>query len=188
MQNEIWKDILYYEDKYQVSNLGNVKSLNFNRSGKSRNLKTCLRDGHYLSVDLSKNNKRVTYFVHKLVSNAFLGISKLQVNHKNGIKTDNKLENLELVTRSENMQHATKMGLCDERNRKTGERMRKLLSIDSPNCKLDEEKALKIRELHKTGNYTIKYLAKFYGVSDTTVSYVIKNKTWIKLSIDNTKK
>lgn len=107
---EIWKDIPNYEGIYQASNLGNIKSLSriILRRGKypfkseERVLKagSCIRG--YLTVSL--NNK--TQKVHTLVAMTFLGHVpcglKLVVNHKNLIKTDNRVENLEIVTQREN--------------------------------------------------------------------------------------
>jgi hypothetical protein len=101
MQEEIWKDVLGYEGIYQVSNLGRVKS--FKRC-KEKILKPYKDTAGYLMVDLNKN-KRITLSVHRLIATTFLGISDLQVNHINGIKTDNKLENLEFVCARENSSH-----------------------------------------------------------------------------------
>lgn len=97
---EIWKDIPWYEWKYQVSNMGNVKNL-------YKILKQQKNRG-YLQVYLYKNYKRYTIWIHRLVANAFIPNpeNKLEVNHINWIKDDNKLENLEWCTRFENMQHA----------------------------------------------------------------------------------
>ena len=107
---EDFKDVKGFEGKYQVSNMGNVKSLNFNHTKKERLLSTKgLRSG-YPTVSLGrKSNARV----HRLVAETFLKrpIGKDQVNHINGIKTDNRLSNLEWVTGSENMQHALKNNL-----------------------------------------------------------------------------
>jgi hypothetical protein len=100
---EIWKDIKDYEGHYQVSSLGRVKSLKY---GKERILKQAIEGGGYLQVVLSNNKKNAKYKVHKLVCIAFLGHipngMKTVVDHRNGIKTDNRLENLRLVTNREN--------------------------------------------------------------------------------------
>ena len=107
---EIWKNIKGYEGLYQVSNKGNVKSLNRFRSNggvlKERVLKQS-NDGHgYLKVGLCKNSKINSIKVHKLVAISFLDhIPKgyeIVVDHINNIKTDNKIENLELITNREN--------------------------------------------------------------------------------------
>lgn len=98
---ENWKTIKDYQD-YQVSDLGNVKSL---KLGKERILKSAISKG-YLFVVIFKNSKPKKRTIHSLVAEAFLNHipkgMKLVVNHKNFIKTDNKLENLEIVTNREN--------------------------------------------------------------------------------------
>ena len=107
---EIWKDIKGYEGLYQVSNLGNVKSLPRYTNNQYKNgliMKPHNYSG-YLRIQLRKNGNYKWFCVHRLVAMAFLKNynSQLQVNHKNGIKDDNNLENLEMVTASENQLHS----------------------------------------------------------------------------------
>ena len=101
---EIWKDIQGYEGLYQVSNLGNVRSLNWRNTGKVRNLYLKPQNRGYLQVELAKNGNRKCFTVHRLVALHFVfGFSEgLVVNHKNENPTDNRAENLEWVTQSEN--------------------------------------------------------------------------------------
>ena len=121
--NEIWKDIQGYEGMYQVSNLGRVRSLDREiviphprnpsytlRYMKMGDIKSqrCNNKGYY-EVDLFKNNIQDTRTVHRLVATAFLpNPNNLpEVNHINENHQDNKLENLEWVTRLQNIRHGT---------------------------------------------------------------------------------
>lgn len=110
---EIWKDIEGYEGIYQISNIGNVKSLSNKFARKERILKQKLDRNGYKSISLCKNSISKYFLIHRLVAIHFIfreNIS-LHVNHKDGIKTNNNVTNLEWVTRSENQKHAYRMGL-----------------------------------------------------------------------------
>lgn len=106
---ENWLKIKGY-DGYEVSDLGRVRSLNYNRTGETRLLKPGLGKNGYLIVVLCKNRKQKVFYVHKLVVEAFIGpIPKGKVvNHLNEIKTDNRLENLEITTYKKNNNHGTR--------------------------------------------------------------------------------
>lgn len=110
--NEIWKDVTGYEGLYQVSNLGRVKAMP-KRGHKEKIMKPSLKKDGYNRILLSKKGKYKTLYVHRLVAEAFLSHteSKCEVNHINGIKTDNYVYNLEWVTKSQNQLHAIEMGL-----------------------------------------------------------------------------
>ena len=103
MQEEIWKSVPNYEDYYQVSNLGRVKSLWYN---KERILKqTKCSDGYY-GVHLYYNKKRVSIRTHKLLAIVFLNHKpngySLVVDHIDGDYLNNNIENLQLITQREN--------------------------------------------------------------------------------------
>jgi hypothetical protein len=102
---EIFKDIPGYDGLYQVSNLGNVKSLNYKRSNNEKILKKVIC-GNYYVVCLSKDNKIKNKYVHQLVAMAFLNHipdgHKLVVDHMNFNKIDNRVDNLQLVSQREN--------------------------------------------------------------------------------------
>ena len=104
---EIWKDIVGYEGKYQVSNLGRIKSLNYRHAGKEQILKAVRNSKGYLQVKLYKDGKVKHYAVHRLVSEAFIQFVpedkvSYEVDHRNTVRTDNRACNLCFVTSSQN--------------------------------------------------------------------------------------
>jgi DNA invertase Pin-like site-specific DNA recombinase len=178
---EIWKDILNYESYYQISNLGRVRSLDryvkHYLAGKQRIkgkiFKPQLNQRGYLRVCLSKDNIGKTIEIHRLVAETFIPNpnNHPEVNHKNGVKTDNYVENLEWCTHKDNMRHAHKNGLIDNaRGEKHG-------------CvKLTENRVRKMRKKYFSGEATMSSLAKEYKVSFGTVWRIIKRKNWKHLN------
>lgn len=123
---EKWKDIINYEGYYQISNFGNIRSLDrkirFNKGysiKKGKMLKPILNKKGYYKVSLSKNQKEKRFFIHRLVAIHFIEnpLSKEQVNHKDGNKKNNRVDNLEWCTNLENQIHAIKNGLIDNEQR-----------------------------------------------------------------------
>lgn len=104
---EIWKDIIWYEWLYQVSNLWYVKSLNYKRNWKEKILKSWISWKWYIQIKLCKNWLQKTYILHRLLLQSFMPNpqNKPAVNHINWIKNDNRLENLEWCTYKENSIH-----------------------------------------------------------------------------------
>ena len=130
---EIFRDIEGYDGLYQVSNLGNIKSYHKYKEGKI--LRPAIHWKGYGIVVLT-GNIRKNCWVHRLVAKAFIPNpeNKKEVNHINGIKNDNQLENLEWATSSENMKHAFRTGLAKERKGKDN-----VLSIPVIQLTLDGE-------------------------------------------------
>ena len=132
---EVWKDIKDYEGLYKISNLGNIESLDKNKIIKSSNqfkqfiakriykgkrISQVLNKNGYYQVALYKNGKSCNKLVHRLVAHEFLDNveNKPTVNHINGIKTDNRVENLEWATYKEQTIHCIKV-LKQKKNRQS---------------------------------------------------------------------
>lgn len=113
---EIWKGVPDYEGLYKVSNLGNIVSLNGYGHGIIRPLKIRICKAGYCRVTLSKNKQKQFTSVHVLVAKAFIPNpeNKPQVNHIDGDKMNNTVENLEWVTCKENINHAIRTGLREK--------------------------------------------------------------------------
>jgi len=117
---EVWKNIEGYEGLYEVSNKGNVRSLDrtiINKNGKDqfyngRELKKFMSNNGYIFFYLSKNHKVKVFLGHRLVAQAFIDnqYNKNCVNHKDSVRTNNEVSNLEWVTSSENRIHGLKEG------------------------------------------------------------------------------
>lgn len=105
-----WKDLNFKGFKFRVSSAGKIK---FN----NKPVKPYLSDTGYLTVIIVSSERRVSAYVHRLVAIAFLGTpsgNRQFVNHLNGIKTDNSIDNLEWCSKSENGKHAYRTGLNEQ--------------------------------------------------------------------------
>ena len=171
---EQWKDIVDYEGVYQISNLGRFKSLREHKTTKwprkkkmtDRIAKVSFDKNGYLRTGLYRNKTAKTVKVHRLVAIHFIPNpeNKPEVNHKKGIKTDNRFFMLEWNTVPENNQHAIDTGLI------------KVKGEDNKSSKLTEEQVVKIRTLYPEYNFS--EIARMYNVHHSTISRIIKRTKW----------
>lgn len=159
---EQWKEIPDCAGRYRVSNTGRVANVVTNRILAPYTTK----DGYHRVTLYGNSPACKKFLVHRLVTTAFIGcIDKgFEVNHKNGVKSDNSVGNLEIVTRSDNLVHSHKMGLHNVKGEK------------HPGHKLTESEVLNIRELK--GQYTQKYIAGMFNVSYATVKKIMQRRLW----------
>lgn len=126
-QQVLVKPVPGYEGLYEVSSDGRVWSLNYHRQGIRKELKGKLDKNGYHEVGLRKDGKKISYRAHRLIALTFIPNpdNMPQVNHKDAIKTNNSIDNLEWCTCLENIQHSWDMGLRKFTRRNTIARVRK---------------------------------------------------------------
>ncbi|MGB5637215.1 MAG: NUMOD4 domain-containing protein [Waterburya sp.] len=178
---EVFVDIRGYEGYYQVSNYGNVKSLDRvikEKTGKTQTLKSRIlkprtNPSGYYYVGLRKNGTRATFAIHQLLAQAFIPNpnNKKTVNHIDGNKLNNSVSNLEWTTYSENLEHAYKTGL---------RRAVKPSEVASKNYKrkLAEQQVREIKLLIAVKSLTLKQIANQYNVGRSTVGSIKSGRNW----------
>lgn len=167
---EIWHWVVGYEGLYMVSNLGRIMSLpKATTYGRIISQRERPKGSGYMTVELYKDNKGHSARVHRLVAQAFIPNvdRKPEVNHKNGVRSDNRVENLEWVTRSENELHAYRE-LGKKPNRPWAGKPRLFAR------KLTDEQVEQIRKDTRPSSQ----IAREYDVSKTTICSIKNGKIY----------
>lgn len=173
MSEELWKDIIGYEGLYQVSDMGKVRSLPRKGSPRLNILRGGIDSSGYPIVGLVKNKgeKPNTTKVHRLVAIHFIlnPLNLPEVNHKFGIKTDNRSSQLEWCTHQTNIAHAFEVGLKSQ------------VGSKCPRAILNDEKVLNIRKIFSSSTLTQKQLSIIYGVSVSAIKGITSKRNWSHL-------
>lgn len=170
ISQEVWRPVVNYEGLYEVSNLGKVRRIGRGRGVVPGRILKHADTGHgYKFVQLWQNNINTAALVHRLVMYAFVGANALlEVNHINNDRADNRLENLEYVTRQQNVDHALTYGYMNV----SGE--------NNPSGKLTWQQVREIREKYTPHEYGYKRLASEYGVTWEAIRNIIKRRVWLE--------
>ena len=183
---ERWLPVVGFEQVYEVSDQGRVRRVGrAHISGKGRGggvrvgriLALCQIAGGYYAVNLWRHGKIKRRLIHALVMEAFVGLPPKdhEVNHRDGVKSHNDLDNLEYVTRSQNMIHAYAIGLREKgRDHPLSSRR----GEEHPNSKLTLSMVAEIRRMRAVPGSTLKSIANRMGVHWTTVARVANGRTW----------
>lgn len=162
-----WKQVKGYNGLYSISNTGIVKRNAGYQAKKDRTIKPRLKNSGYLYVTLSQDNQKKNHYVHHLVAQHFVGKrpNGYDINHKDGDKVNNCAFNLEYMTRAENMAHARKNGLHN--NRGDGHY----------NAKLNSELVAEIRFAHNACG-VFDEIVETLPVSRGAIRDVLTYRTW----------
>ena len=168
VEQEIWKDIPNYYGIYQASNFGRI------RNAKTLSIRKPINYGLYYTIELSNNGKKKLFLVHRLVAITFLPnpLNKREINHIDGNKHNNKVDNLEWATRKENAMHSARTGL------QTKEQFRKaILSMK----KVNERAIVQLKNGNVIARYSsLRDACRKLGMSCGYLSDFINGKTRCK--------
>lgn len=170
---EFWKIIEEFPNCL-ISNNGNIKTL------KTLEDRTTHINSGYELVVLTKNKRKYSRLIHRLVAQSFIPNpeNKPCVNHLNGIKTDNRVANLEWVTYKENIEHAVKTGLIDYSKRKNPHHKIYPKDGDHKLTKSTKEEVIEMRRMYATGDYVLREISEKFGISTSVVWNIVNKKTW----------
>jgi hypothetical protein len=171
---EIWKTIPNYS-LYEASTMGRLKTFNWKNHGKERIMKPALDGSGYLRTMLKNDDGKIeTIKVHRIILQTFIGepfVNKPECNHKNSIRSDNRLINLEWVSHSENLIHSFMVGMSSNEGQ------------NNPAATLTDAQVIEIRKNYTYGKKaksgtTKKQIAEKYGTTFNVIKLLVQGRTW----------
>lgn len=176
--NDRFKFIRNFE-KYSACSNGHIYSNDYNHTGQRKMLKETLDKDGYPYVRFVIDKKRYKKMVHRLIAETFIENidNKPQVNHINGNKSDNRVENLEWVTVKENINHAYKILGKKPTKKMIKDFTKRVRGENNPKSKIDYRTACIIRKDRARG-IMLKYIARKFDISISQVSAICNNKFW----------
>lgn len=162
----LWKDVVGHEELFMVSSIGHIKS---KRTGKI--LKAHTNKSGYVTIATrvgGRSGKNLCLRVHRVVAEAFIPNPKYkaEVNHINGIKSDNNLSNLEWASRQENVDHAVSSGLISP-------------SAKLNSRKLSKEDVSEIFNLSSIGGFSQRQISRKFAVHHTTIGRILRKEHYV---------
>lgn len=170
-----------WDQKYEIGSDGSIWSLDYNHTGQRRKMRGYLDQDGYFYFYSTVLGKRTKVMVHRIVARLFISMpptERHQVNHKNGIRNDNRAENLEWVTPSENTLHGWRSNGRKFTSAMLARNKKSFDGVNNPKAKVTHEIAATIRRLRNEHGWTLEAISNDFGICKSQVSAIARGLFW----------